>query len=198
MAKDVVFIFDEFDRTIFALSERQERRKKRDSFSLFSDDEDYSFSRSHKHSPKNNTSKTPMQLAADAGKTDNTVSSDYTDLIVDDLLELLQGAVPLEGAIIIATTNKLEEIKQICPALFRAGRLTPVYFGCADSEFINQLTENVFKRKLILDVKPDILQPAAILEFATSTFDKENLEESFDKFKNKLLPYCESVNALTT
>jgi hypothetical protein len=30
MPKDVVFIFDEFDRTIFALAERQEKRKKMD------------------------------------------------------------------------------------------------------------------------------------------------------------------------
>ena len=65
------------------------------------------------------------------------VSSDITDCTIqdegefqlEDLLEILQGPVPREGQIIIATTNKFDEIKNECPALFRPGRLTPIEFG---------------------------------------------------------------------
>ena len=42
-----------------------------------------------------------------------------------DLLTVFQGAVPVEGCIIIAMTNKYEELTELCPTLFRAGRFVP-------------------------------------------------------------------------
>ena len=38
---------------------------------------------------------------------------------VRSLLELINGPAPISGAIYIATTNHLDELKEICPALFR-------------------------------------------------------------------------------
>jgi hypothetical protein len=47
-------------------------------------------------------------------------------LMLSDLLELFQGSTPVHQRIIIATTNSLECIQTILPALTRPGRLTPV------------------------------------------------------------------------
>lgn len=71
----------------------------------------------------------------------NMINSNITSLIksineenksdmlrMSDLLELFQGAVPIKKRMIIATTNNFEHIKNIIPALFRPGRLTPLKF----------------------------------------------------------------------
>ena len=175
--KDVVFIFDEFDRTIFTLAEREEKRKKINaSFNSF-DSVDIITKKHKKNKSKNN-----INLEE--------------NLTVDDLLELLQGAVPLDGAIIIATTNKYEEIKKICPALFRPGRLTPIHFGYIDNAFIEQMTLHVFKQPLYINIKPNTIIPVIIIEMATSLVDFNDLNGSFEKFKNKLIEYCYENDAL--
>lgn len=48
-------------------------------------------------------------------------------LEVSDLLELFQGLVEYKNRYIFATTNNFEKINTIIPALFRAGRMTPIY-----------------------------------------------------------------------
>jgi hypothetical protein len=72
-------------------------------------------------------------------------------LKLSDLLTLFQGAVPIDGCIIIAMTNKYEEIRKECPALFRAGRLTPVYFGYFDFDLVNQVSMIYFGKPLPKD-----------------------------------------------
>ncbi len=68
----------------------------------------------------------------------------HDEFHLKDLLELLQGPVPMDGQIIIATTNHYEEIKQLCPALFRPGRLTPVYFGHFNRNTLNEFVQYYF------------------------------------------------------
>jgi hypothetical protein len=67
-----------------------------------------------------------------------TVSVHEGELTLDDLLDVIQGPVPLCGSIIIATTNKYDEIKELCPPLFRHGILTPVLFVYADKYIVNE------------------------------------------------------------
>jgi len=113
-------------------------------------------------------------------------SSDVISL--RDLLELLQGPVPMTGAIIIATTNKYEECKQMCPELFRAGRLTPIYCGNFNSEMIDIVSEHHFGQKIGLTSKSVSICPAQIM-LKVSEFHRDTLE-GFDKFKHYVQDTC--------
>jgi len=61
------------------------------------------------------------------------------DYDIKDLLDIFQGTVPVEGRIIIATTNDLEFIRNECPALIRDGRLTPVEFGYLEADVFDKM-----------------------------------------------------------
>jgi len=89
-----------------------------------------------------------------------------------DLLELLQGPVPMLGRMIIATTNKLDEIKASCPALFRSGRLEPIEFGYLEHDEINKLLEYYFpgRSDLHINFNPNIAT-SKILEFINHAND---------------------------
>lgn len=65
---------------------------------------------------------------------------------LDDLLDLFEGPATPEGLICIATTNHLEKIQKMCPALVRPGRLTPMYFGHCNGKIIREITIKVFNR----------------------------------------------------
>jgi hypothetical protein len=60
---------------------------------------------------------------------------------IGDLLELFQGPLTVNGSIIFATTNNLETIEKICPALIREGRLTPKYFGYLDRKSVQDMVK---------------------------------------------------------
>lgn len=62
-------------------------------------------------------------------------------LLLGDLLELFQSCIPREGQIIIATSNNFEQMYKKLPALFRPGRLTPIYMGNIDQETFNQIVK---------------------------------------------------------
>jgi ATP-dependent 26S proteasome regulatory subunit len=87
------------------------------------------------------------------------------DFELNDLLEIFQGPVPREGQIIIATTNKYDEIKEVCPALFRPGRLTPVEFGYMTSKEVNELANVYFGHEVDIKFNPQI-PTSKIIEIA--------------------------------
>jgi hypothetical protein len=76
----------------------------------------------------------------------NNISADSKsdDLRMNDLLELFQGPVPVDGRMIIATTNHFDRIKNILPALFRPGRCTPVRLGYLDWNSFKELVKYIF------------------------------------------------------
>jgi hypothetical protein len=87
------------------------------------------------------------------------------DFELNDLLEIFQGPVPREGQIIIATTNKYDEIKEVCPALFRPGRLTPVEFGYMTCKEVNELANVYFGHEVDIKFDPQI-PTSKIIELA--------------------------------
>jgi hypothetical protein len=138
----VVFVLDEFDLTVTALYNKKKNDEARkqlfyeytvnrwdnESFGEYSKRKISSESKSPSESASariviENREKTEMKQSVeeDLDTTEN--------IALDDLLTIIQGPVPLNRAIIIATTNKYDEINKMCPALFRPGRLTPIYFG---------------------------------------------------------------------
>jgi len=109
------------------------------------------------------------------------------DFELEDLLEILQGPVPIPGSIILATTNKFEEMHKLCPALFRPGRLTPVEFGNMTWKSLQELTKHYFGRELSLPVIEKIdVTTSDIIENALncSLYEKEGFE-MFESFLRK-------------
>jgi SpoVK/Ycf46/Vps4 family AAA+-type ATPase len=83
-------------------------------------------------------------------------------LTIKDLLEIFQGVVDVDGRLIFAMTNHYDKIKKECPALFRPGRLTPVYFGYIGQETLLDIIKYYFKKsdptKTGLDALPSEFQ----------------------------------------
>ncbi|MHB1953350.1 MAG: AAA family ATPase [Sulfobacillus sp.] len=126
-AKDAVFIFDEFDSAIRAMVESQ---KLQQAMVL-------RYADSNENAPQGRVPKP---------------ASDSDRLTLEDLLEILQGPIPLDQAIIIATTNDLEYIKCTCPALVRPGRLTPVEFPNLRLTVLNDIGRRYFGQEIMPSV----------------------------------------------
>lgn len=120
--------------------------------------------------PKYPTFRRVKGLVKDAGSCDEEETPYHRstrELELEDLKEILQGPVPLEGGIIIATTNKYETIKEVCPELFRPGRLTPVKFGYLDWASLQELSRYYFDHELSFDAIETItVSSAEIIELA--------------------------------
>lgn len=154
-AKECVIVFEEFDRAIFRLNEKQKKREKLLEYYL-------------------NTDKSEM-------KEEKIESKKEFDL--GDLLELLQGPIPNSGSIIIATTNHYEKIKEILPALFRPGRLTPVKFDYLDFNTLQELSLFYFQKELTIPKIDTINIPTSKIIDLAITY---NLENNFDGFQKEL------------
>lgn len=105
---------------------------------------------------------------------------------LNDLLELLNGPVPNDGLIVIATTNKYDEIKNLCPALFRHGRLTPVYFGNAQTQTVQDISKYFFNRPIELITLPLNISTAQIMELVIESKLIDDNNESFNHFQTKI------------
>lgn len=105
---------------------------------------------------------------------------------LDDLLEIFQGAVPLDGSIFIATTNKYDEIKKLCPALFRHGRLTPIYFGYFDGRLIKEICKQFYNEepKIDDDYEPGIIN-SKVMEWVALTKNLPNGYQIFMEYYEK-------------
>lgn len=158
-----VYILDEFDLTIKDLHKKEINKNKLAdnwfSADIFKDDKD----------------KSNIEI--------KSFETGVNELFMEDLLELLQGPVPMNGMILIATTNNFDEINKLCPALFRPGRLTPVYFGNAIRETIQDISKFYFDQKLRINV-PDVsnIPTSQIIELALEC----KFENSFDNFQFRL------------
>lgn len=200
-AKDVVFILDEFDTVVSELHyadiaaqnllqkwnnkmmKQHQKEKIKASLQIANDtsddisDDSQSLSVDQEHDSHKEYLKST--------RIDNYGLNDG-NIRLNDLLELLNGPVPNDGLIVIATTNKYEEIKDLCPALFRHGRLTPVYFGYAQIETIQEISKYFFNRAVELINIPLNISTAQIMELVIESKLIEDKDKSFDHFQTKL------------
>lgn len=111
-----------------------------------------------------------------------------SDIIkIEDLLTIFQGAIPIEGCIIIAMTNKFDEIYKKCPALFRPGRLTPVRFGHFDMTILNQVSMHYFNKEITYDCSSETemnIPPSQVMEIVASSILQKS--EKYKYFVNRL------------
>ena len=81
------------------------------------------------------------------------------DLTVDSLLDIIQGPCDNPGAIIFAITNKYEQIRDICPRLFRDGRFKPIYFGYPSKETLEEITQHYYGKSIMnIDWIPQVIR----------------------------------------
>lgn len=78
-------------------------------------------------------------------------------LTLHDLLSITQGTIPIDDLMVVATSNHFEKIRNMIPALFRHGRLTPVKFDYLEVSVIDQMTMHYFGREISKD--PDLKLP---------------------------------------
>ena len=126
--KKCIIILEEFDRAIFTLNQKQ---KKRDMMFCL---------------PWMNNQKVEKENEKAEEKEEGRIKN----FDLGDLLELLQGPIPNSGGIIVATTNHYEKIKEILPALFRPGRLTPIKFDYLNWDSLQELSLFYFQKELTI------------------------------------------------
>lgn len=154
--KDVIYLFEEFDIAIKELAFREK---------------------------KNNEEIYYQKIFESLDKEEQVKSKkNYNEFCIRDLLEIFQGPIPFESTIMMATTNKYDEIKECCPELFRPGRLTPVYFGYIDKTTLQDISMYFFNKK-INGYLPDVLTvpTSQIIELVF-----ESLNYDHDYFVNAL------------
>lgn len=105
-------------------------------------------------------------------------------LRLSDMLELFQGPVPIKNRIIMATTNNFEKIRTALPALFRAGRMTPVHFDYLDWSSLNELCLYYFQQTLTCSPRAVTIPTSQIVELSI----KHVLtKKSFEEFEAELI-----------
>jgi hypothetical protein len=176
----VIYVFDEFDITIYALHEQELGRKKEKilnerQFDAYESKMSQFFINEEDQDKTDNLKDVSVFSPVKKCK-------DNRDVTVNSLLELIQGPVPLKGAIFIATTNNYEKINRICPALFRTGRLTPVYFGHAENDTLQEISMHYYNEKLnIPNNVIATISTSDIINFIT--FHKLEDDYQFNKFQ---------------
>jgi hypothetical protein len=166
--KDFIVLLEEFDIAVKHLSDKNKRPSMADIWNM---------------GPKKRKKKKVDDDEDDEKDIDDTISYSRStrEFELEDLLEILQGPVPIKSSIIIATTNKYKEISELCPALFRPGRLTPVEFGYMDWSSLQQMTEHYFKQRLTFKETEIKIPTSEIVELAldSSLYD----DEGFARFE---------------
>jgi hypothetical protein len=171
--KKSVFVLEEFDLGIKELHRREEfHKKEKEMMDKYYRTYYDTFNTTEINKCKINKEKTVITPTTD-------------EIFVRDLLELLQGPVNLKGMIIIATTNNFDYMQNICPELFRHGRMTPIYFGHADSIIIQQIAEYYFNKHLRIKIPDNIVLPTSqIIELALEC--QLNPKDGFNAFERQI------------
>lgn len=193
--RDVVVILDEFDETVRQLA-RREKRKDGD----HSDD--------HDDGPwcmegveESKETKTPAKASGQTDvRTDPRVRAMEVieammskkeqmgkkmrrALTVESLLRLLQGPVPHDGSIIVATTNRLDAIRKVNEALVRPGRLTPIEFDYPGRIVVDQMSRHYFGVPFEEDIPTLVGTPVSELTaLALSLRAEDNPAAAFHKW----------------
>lgn len=168
-----IILLEEFDNVIRYLEEHD---KQPDFFSkammqcYMSNNSDPNDSDDDKTNKPDKSEKKPVIKAGDSYK-----------LRLGDLLEILQGAVPIDGLIIIATTNDYEYIRKTLPALVRPGRLTPVLVDYLDWETLQEMSMFYFNEHLTIPERKINYPTSGLVEIALHCSSREEFENELDK-----------------
>jgi hypothetical protein len=194
----VIFVFDEFDLVIMALHEKELKRKREEEANqnkLENYEKQMKYYLKHSNEldengiPKNKEPILPSGTCKDTAQINDEIT-------VQHLLELIQGPVPLRGAIFIATTNEFKKIYKICPALFRTGRLTPVFFGYAENDTLNDISMHYYNQTINFQHKViSSISTAEIMNFVECHILEPVCD--FQKFESFILENIKPIPDMT-
>ena len=181
--QDYIVLLEEFDIAVMHLHKKKNSKPTYDLSSYYSDYLERNVDEKDENENENEDEKDKKPRVS--------YGRSAREFELEDLLEILQGPVPIPGSIILATTNKYEEMLKICPALFRPGRLTPVEFGNMNWASLQEMTKHYFGKELIFSPVEKINIPTSdIVENAlnSSLYGEEGFAmfESFLKKKTIL------------
>jgi hypothetical protein len=181
--QSVIYMFEEFDVGIKELYLRAKLKEKSTNRRFDSMSKVYSIEGPYKKKGED----------SDDYEYDSYCGMDIkSDLNLRDLLEIFQGPIPLDRMLIIATTNKYDEIKEMCPELFRPGRLTPICFGYIHKDTLQDISKYYFNQKLDIYI-PDIIKlpTSQIIELAMES--KLRSDNNFEYFRNGMQKLFDSM-----
>lgn len=116
------------------------------------------------------------QIEQNANQDDD--ENKYNNITIEHVLSAIQGPIPIENRIIIATTNHYDKLKDKYPAMFREGRLFPIYFGNFDETMLQEISMHYYGKKLVLRSKKNNISPSEIMANV--------VEKEFDEFQKWL------------
>lgn len=120
--KDLIFFFDEFDKTLDRLNIIQQTKRDKD-------DKMFSILVNRKDNEKDKTG-------------DKDITDEY-DWTLDDLLSIFSGVYTPEDRTIIATANDIDIVKRHCPYLIGCGRMTPIEFDYGDRDMFLEIVKDL-------------------------------------------------------
>jgi hypothetical protein len=181
-SKDIVFVLDEFDTSIQFLN----AKKKIVDNNKINYNNEIEKIITNIRSDIDDNDKDDKKLIKKLDKISENMNND-DDFTLEHLLTILQGPCANNGSIIIATTNKYHTIKNICPRLFRDGRLTPYHFGYPCKSILNEITKYYFDVDIMNH--PDYNELFETYSYNdTSSENEENTQKKYIKIsQSKIL-----------
>lgn len=171
--KDVIYLFEEFDISIKELYQKQNASLVQET--------DYQNKIKYINFDKYDKSEFDMK-----DKYDQYITNIRSQFSLRDLLEIFQGPIPFESMILLASTNKYDEINNMCPELFRPGRMTPIHFGYIDKNTIQDICKFYFNKKITYRLPDQITIPTSqIIDLALEALTLSN-NKAFKYFSDKL------------
>jgi DNA polymerase III delta prime subunit len=171
-----IIVLDELDKALVALKNRSDLRARMAAHRVSRNERRYGSDGSDSEGSDGDTEPINIEAKSRKSRTNMGVSmetnnvgsviADCTEmsddlLTVDSLLDIIQGSCANPNAIIFAITNKYEEIRALCPRLFRDGRFKPVYFGYPSRTTLDEITRYYMGRSVMdseFDFIPDTIR----------------------------------------
>lgn len=187
-SKQFIIVLDEFDRIIQHIIDRQQdlcrkiQLKNNILNKLSTGDFQDLCEEPHGNKPK--TLNVDIKNALNIDKDNDDI------LLIDDLLDIIQGAINQQSTVIIATTNNYAKISNLCPRLFRDGRFKPIYFGYPTRVTMDKISQFYYNRNITNDIDiPDVVKipTARILTHIKGILAlSDNIEERYKCFLKKM------------
>lgn len=205
---NIIYVFDEFDHDIEYLLKVQQDidSKKEKLYSLYknynkinkvNNNDNINGDNINGDNKKDNNNENKINnIYKEINKLENDIDSN-DKITLNDLLILIQGVCYSMNRIIIATTNKYNHLRDVCPRLFRDGRFKPIHFGYPSKETINEITEYYYSKKIYEDHEKDEIIKLPISKIidsiiSTNLLHEGNKDLQFNIFNDNLEYYIKN------
>ena len=176
--EEIIILFDEIDTGLDSI---QKRDSERDRDQGQGRERDLGKDNESTENIKDNLLKTLVN-----SKCENDLLPNRDKICIGTILSRFDGVGSYNGIIIIATTNCIDKIS---PAVYRHGRLNPIYFDYMQKEDIRSMIEGFYKVKLTEKQLIDL--PSHSDKLAPSSL-RQYLEDNINSSEN-LLKYLKNL-----